>query len=162
MSNETEKLDTRGVAIPLYVLCLLLPISDGFWGVIIKFAIMWLWMGWYVAVLKHAHLKIKKHSFSGIVPFIALFVFGVIISKFYFAINLISTLSPEDISLETLRTINLFLFLGFVLLVIGQVSILMKVIAATMTEEEFEQKRGKILFLLVFAPIGAMIMRKEV
>ena len=86
----------------------------------------------------------------------------MIISKFYFAINLISTLSPEDISLETLRIINLFLFLGFVLLVIGQVSILMKVIAATMTEEEFEQKRGTILFLLVFAPIGAMIMRKEV
>ena len=39
---------------------------------------------------------------------------------------------------------------------------LMKAIAASMSAEQYERKRGKILLSLIFAPIGVILMRDEI
>ncbi len=138
---------------------ILAQVVDGAWGVFFVWITFLFWEIWYLMVLDGVRAKAEKY-------------YNEIVGRFKLIVGLIMTIETifSVMSVITILGLNLFSntvlgvvysvrFLAHSVLFIWQISMLMNAFAATMSAEEYKAERGKIAFMLVFAPIGALTMR---
>jgi hypothetical protein len=165
MNEEMCNKTLRQMGYCLLVVFFLSQIFEGILGGCFEFATIYAWEIWYGFVFCRVqfyapdYFKNTKIRFFGslfFVGFIEYCFLGVRMSEWGKAGNL----SSEELRIfEIVHIVRICIYLVFF---IWQIFMLMKAIAASMSAEQYERKRGKILLSLIFAPIGVILMRDEI
>ena len=85
----------------------------------------------------------------------------LLVESVFLVLSVLFVLVPNIVSAAVIGMAKSARFLAHSVLFIWQISMLMNALAATMSAEEYKMKRGKIVLMLVFAPIGAMSFNEE-
>ena len=138
---------------------ILAQVIDGVWGVFFVWVTFLFWEMWYLMVLDGVRVKAEKY-YNEIVGRFKLSV-GLImaIETVFSVMSVVVMFVPSAFSATVMGVAHSVRFLAHSVLFIWQISMLMNAIAATMTPEQYKNERGRIVLSLVFAPIGALIMR---
>ena len=140
---------------------ILAQVIDGAWGVLLVWITFLFWEIWYLMVLDGVRAKAEKY-YNEIVGRFKLSVGLIMAIETIFSMMRVTTIWGFNLFSDTaLGVAHSVRFLAHSVLFIWQISMLMNAIAATMTPEQYKTERGRIVLLLVFAPIGALIMRNE-
>ena len=140
---------------------ILAQVIDGAWGVLLVWITFLFWEIWYLMVLDGVRVKAEKY-YNEIVGRFKLSV-GLImaIETVFSVMSVVVMFVPSAFSATVMGVAHSVRFLAHSVLFIWQISMLMNALAATMTPEQYKNERGRIVLSLVFAPIGALIMRNE-
>lgn len=138
---------------------ILAQVIDGAWGVLLVWITFLFWEIWYLMVLDGVRVKAEKY-YNEIVGRFKLSV-GLImaIETVFSVMSVVVMFVPSAFSATVMGVAHSVRFLAHSVLFIWQISMLMNALAATMTPEQYKNERGRIVLSLVFAPIGALIMR---
>ena len=134
-------------------------VLDGLVGTAFVLYTMLFWELWYLKVLGSTREKATEY-YDGVVGRFKASV-GLILSveSIFLLLSILFVSAPNIVPAAVIGMAKSARFLAHSVLFIWQISMLMNAIAATMSAEEYKSERGKIVMMLVFAPIGAMIMR---
>ena len=140
---------------------ILAQVIDGAWGVFFVWVTFLFWELWYLMVLDGVRVKAEKY-YNDIAGRFKLSV-GLImaIETVFSVMSVVVMFVPSAFSATVMGVAHSVRFLAHSVLFIWQISMLMNALAATMTPEQYKNERGRIVLMLVFAPIGALIMRNE-
>ena len=140
---------------------ILAQVIDGAWGVLLVWITFLFWEIWYLMVLDGVRVKAEKY-YNEIVGRFKLSVGLIMAIETIFSVMRVTTIWGFNLFSDTaLGIAHSVRFLAHSVLFIWQISMLMNAIAATMTPEQYKNERGRIVFMLVFAPIGALTMRNS-
>ena len=140
---------------------ILAQVIDGAWGVLLVWITFLFWEIWYLMVLDGVRVKAEKY-YNEIVGRFKLSVGLIMAIETIFSVMRVTTIWGFNLFSDTaLGIAHSVRFLAHSVLFIWQISMLMNAIAATMTPEQYKNERGRIVLMLVFAPIGALTMRNE-
>ena len=140
---------------------ILAQVIDGAWGVLLVWITFLFWEIWYLMVLDGVRVKAEKY-YNEIVGRFKLSV-GLImaIETVFSVMSVVVMFVPSAFSATVMGVAHSVRFLAHSVLFIWQISMLMNALAATMSAEEYKLERGKIVLMLVFAPIGALTMHNS-
>lgn len=140
---------------------ILAQVIDGAWGIFFVWITFLFWELWYLMVLDGVRVKAEKH-YNDIAGRFKLSV-GLImaIETVFSVMSVVVMFVPSAFSATVMGVAHAVRFLAHSVLFIWQISMLMNALAATMTPEQYKNERGRIVLSLVFAPIGALIIRNE-
>ena len=120
---------------------------------------MLFWELWYLKVLGSTREKATEY-YDGVVGRFKASVWMILsVESIFLLLSVLFVFVPNVVPAAVIGMAKSARFLVHSVLFIWQISMLMNAIAATMSAEEYKSERGKIALMLVFAPIGAMIMR---
>ena len=134
-------------------------VLDGLVGTAFVLYTMLFWGLWYLKVLGSTREKATEY-YDGVVGRFKASV-GLILSveSIFLLLSVLFVFVPNVVPAAVIGMGKSARFLAHSVLFIGQISMLMNAIAATMSAEEYKSERGKIVMMLVFAPIGAIFMK---
>ena len=120
---------------------------------------MLFWELWYLKLLGSIRDKATEY-YSGVVGRFKASV-GLILSveTIFLFLNILFVFAPNVVPAAVIGMAKSARFLAHSVLFIWQISMLMNALAATMSPEEYKIERGKIVLMLVFAPLGAIFMK---
>ena len=134
-------------------------VLDGLVGTAFVLYTMLFWELWYLKVLGSTREKATEY-YDGVVGRFKASVWMILsVESIFLLLSILFVFEPNIVSAAVIGMAKSARFLAHSVLFIWQISMLMNAIAATMSAEEYKSERGKIALMLVFAPIGAMIMR---
>ncbi|MBO5729539.1 MAG: hypothetical protein J6R43_06825 [Paludibacteraceae bacterium] len=136
-------------------------VLDGLAGTAFVLYTMLFWELWYLKVLGSTREKATEY-YDGVVGRFKASV-GLILSveSIFLLLSVLFVFVPNVVPAAVIGMAKSARFLVHSVLFIWQISMLMNAIAATMSAEEYKSERGKIVMMLVFAPIGAMTMHNS-
>ena len=151
------------VVLGLLMVCgfIFTQVLDGLIGTAFVLYTMLFWELWYLKVLGSTREKAKDY-YDGVVGRFKASV-GLILSveSVFLLLSVLFVFEPNVVSAAVIGMAKSARFLAHSVLFIWQISMLMNAFAATMSAEEYKTERGKIVLMLVFAPIGALAMRNS-
>lgn len=133
-------------------------VLDGLAGTAFVLYTMLFWELWYLKVLGSTREKATEHS-DGVVGRFKTSVWMILsVESLFLLLSVLFVFVPNIVSAAVIGMAKSARFLVHSVLFIWQISMLMNALAATMSPEEYKIERGRIVLMLVFAPIGAMTM----
>ena len=161
MNFDLKKVPSLALGLLMTSEFIFAQVIDGAWGVFFVWVTFLLWEIWYLKVLDSVRVKAEKY-YNEIVGRFKLTVGVVMAIETIFSVMRVMTILGFNLFSGTaLGVFHSARFLAHSVLFIWQISMLMNALAATMSAEEYKMKRGKIVLMLVFAPIGAMSFNEE-
>ena len=136
-------------------------VLDGLIGTAFVLYTMLFWELWYLKVLGTTRDKAKEYYDGVVGRFKTSVRLILLVESVFLVLSVLFVLVPNIVSAAVIGMAKSARFLVHSVLFIWQISMLMNALAATMSAEEYKMKRGKIVLMLVFAPIGAMSFNEE-
>ncbi len=136
-------------------------VFDGLAGTAFVLYTMLFWELWYLKVLASTRAKATEY-YDGVVGRFKASVWMILsVETLFLLLSVLFVFVPNVVPAAVIGMAKSARFLAHSVLFIWQISMLMNALAATMTPEQYKNERGRIVLSLVFAPIGALIMRNE-
>ena len=136
-------------------------VLDGLAGTAFVLYTMLFWELWYLKVLASTRAKATEY-YDGVVGRFKASVWMILsVETLFLLLSVLFVFVPNVVPAAVIGMAKSARFLVHSVLFIWQISMLMNALAATMSAEEYKLERGKIVLMLVFAPIGALTMRNE-
>ena len=134
-------------------------VLDGLVGTAFVLYTMLFWELWYLKVLGSTREKATEY-YDGVVGRFKTSVWMILsVESLFLLLSVLFVFVPNVVPAAVIGMAKSARFLVHSVLFIWQISMLMNVIASTMSAEEYKSERGKIALMLVFAPIGAIFMK---
>ena len=134
-------------------------VLDGLAGTAFVLYTMLFWELWYLKVLGSTREKATEY-YDGVVGRFKTSVWMILsVESLFLLLSVLFVFVPNVVPAAVIGMAKSARFLVHSVLFIWQISMLMNVIASTMSAEEYKSERGKIALMLVFAPIGAIFMK---
>lgn len=134
--------------------------ADGIMGSIFVWITFVMWEIWYMVELESMRAKAEEHYASVVRRFQITVALALLVESAFCLISIFNILNPDVLTSAVLGIAGSARFLSLSVLLIWQVSMLLNTKATTMTPEQYKDERGKIVLLLIFAPIGAIFHKK--
>ena len=136
-------------------------VLDGLVGTAFVLYTMLFWELWYLKVLGSTREKATEY-YDGVVGRFKASV-GLILSveSIFLLLSILFVSAPNIVPAAVIGMAKSARFLAHSVLFIWQISMLMNALATTMSPDEYKTERGKIVLMLVFAPIGALTMHNS-
>ena len=136
-------------------------VLDGLAGTAFVLYTMLFWELWYLKVLASTRAKATEY-YDGVVGRFKASVWMILsVETLFLLLSVLFVFVPNVVPAAVIGMAKSARFLVHSVLFIWQISMLMNALAATMSAEEYKLERGKIVFMLVFAPIGALTMHNS-
>ena len=136
-------------------------VIDGAWGVFFVWFTLFFWELWYMRVLVVAGEKAPDY-YNGVVGrFKASVAMLLSVETIFSLMSVGFILMPDVLPTAAVGVAKSVRFLIHSLLFVWQITMLLNAFAATMSADEYKAERGKIVLMLVFAPLGALTMHNE-
>ena len=134
-------------------------VLDGLVGTAFVLYTMLFWELWYLKVLCSTRDKATEH-YDGVVGRFKVSVWIILaIETIFLLLSVLFVVAPDVVPAAVIGMAKSARFLAHSVLFIWQISMLMNALSATMSSEEYKIERGKIVLMLVFAPLGAIFMK---
>ena len=134
-------------------------VLDGLAGTAFVLYTMLFWELWYLKVLGSTRDKATEH-YDGMVGRFKASVWVILaVETIFLLLSVLFVVAPDVVPAAVIGMAKSARFLAHSVLFIWQISMLMNALSATMSSEEYKIERGKIVLMLVFAPLGAIFMK---
>ena len=136
-------------------------VLDGLAGTAFVLYTMLFWELWYLKVLGSTREKATEYYDGVVGRFKASVGLILAVESIFLLLSVLFVFVPNIVPAAVIGMAKSARFLVHSVLFIWQISMLMNALAATMSAEEYKTERGRIVLMLVFAPIGALTMHNS-
>ena len=159
MNFELKKVPSLALGLLLTCQFILAQVTDGVWGIFFVWTTILFWELWYLQVLSVAGKKAPEYCNGVVGRFKTSVAMLLSVETIFAAMSVVAIVLPDVLPAAAVGIAKSARFLIHSVLFVWQISMLMNALAATMSPEEYKAERGKIVLMLVFAPLGALFMK---